>query len=139
MRRIVIDTNLYIDWLNAGKHEAVLFRRDAVKYMSAVVMMELFAGASSEPDRKRLRGIMASFAKTGRILLPSIVVYEEAGNVLRKLQASRGYNPTGASSLVNDVLIALSARSIGATVITQNERDFVSIQGIQSFKLEVVA
>jgi len=102
-------------------------------------MMELSAGASAELDRKRLRGIMASFAKTGRILLPSVVVYEEAGNVLRRLQASRGYNLTGANSLVNDVLIALSARSIGATVITQNERDFVSIQGIQSFKLEVVA
>jgi predicted nucleic acid-binding protein len=45
MRRAVIDTNLYIDWLNAGRHEDVLFRRDAVKYLSAVVMLELYAGA----------------------------------------------------------------------------------------------
>ncbi len=44
MRRLVIDTNLYIDWLNAGRHEAALFQRDAVKYLSAVVMLELYAG-----------------------------------------------------------------------------------------------
>jgi hypothetical protein len=32
----------------------------------------------------------------------------------------------------------LSARSIGATVITQNERDFTAIQSIRPFKLSVV-
>jgi len=44
MRRVVIDTNLYIDWLNAGRPEGVLFQRDAVRYLSAVVMLELYAG-----------------------------------------------------------------------------------------------
>jgi hypothetical protein len=32
------------------------------------------------------------------------------------------------------VLIALSARSIGATVVTQNERDFRAIQTIRPFR-----
>ena len=40
-------------------------------------------------------------------------------------QIAKRYTLSGAYGLVNDVLIALSARSIGATVITQNERDFV--------------
>ena len=40
MRRIIVDTNLYIDWLNAGKHGPVLFQPDAVKFMSAVVMTD---------------------------------------------------------------------------------------------------
>ena len=40
MRRIIIiDTNLYIDWLNVGRHEDVLFQRDAVSTLSAVVML----------------------------------------------------------------------------------------------------
>jgi predicted nucleic acid-binding protein len=43
-----------------------------------------------------------------------------------------------AYGLVNDVLIALSARSIGATVITQNERDFAAIQTIRPFKMALV-
>ena len=46
MRRVVID-NLHIDWLNEGRHEDVLFQRDAVKYLSTVVVLELYAGAFS--------------------------------------------------------------------------------------------
>jgi predicted nucleic acid-binding protein len=139
MHRVVIDTNLYIDWLNTGDHEAVLFQRDAVKYLSAVVVMELSAGAFSHRDRKLLRGIVGSFARAGRILLPSSAVYEDAGDVLRQLQQSLGYDLARAYSLANDVLIALSVRSIGATVVTQNKKDFEAIQRIRSFKLSVVA
>ncbi len=138
MRRVVIDTNLYIDWLNAGRHEGVLFQRDAVKYLSAVVMLELHAGAFSPRDRRVVRGVVAAFDRTDRILVPSGAVYEDAGHVLRALQASRGYQVAGVPSLVNDVLIALSARSIGATVVTSNARDFVAIREVRPFKLTVV-
>jgi predicted nucleic acid-binding protein len=137
MLRLVVDTNLYIDWLNAGRHEAVLFQRDAVKYLSAVVMMELYAGAFSTHDRRLLRQVTTAFRKAGRILLPSAGVYEEAGGVLRALRG-RGYNPASPSSLVNDVLIALSARTIGAVVYSQNERDFAAIQSVRPFKLAVI-
>jgi predicted nucleic acid-binding protein len=39
---------------------------------------------------------------------------------------------------VNDVLIALTARSIGATVVTRNERDFALVRSLRRFELEVV-
>ena len=135
MERVVIDTNIYVDWLNEWRHEAALFRREAVKYLSAVVLMELSAGAFSARDRRLVQEVTSAFAKAGRILLPTVTIYEEAGDVLRRLQESRGYTVASAYGLVNDVLIALSARSIGATVITQNERDFVAIQTIRPFKL----
>ncbi len=138
MRRVVIDTNLYIDWLNAGRHEAVLFEPGVVKYLSAVVMMELLAGTTSDRDRKLLNGVTGTFGKLGRIVTPSMTAYKEAGEVLRRLQILRGYNLRRAYSLVNDVLIALSARSIGATVITQNERDFIAIRDVRPFKLTIV-
>lgn len=139
MRRIVIDTNIYVDWLNRGKHEEVLFQREAVKYLSAVVMMELSAGAFSVRDRRLIRTVTTAFAKAGRILVPTVAIYDEAGDVLRRLQIAQRYTLSGAYGLVNDVLIALSARSIGATVITQNERDFVAIQAIRPFKLTVIS
>ena len=138
MERVVIDTDVYVDWLNDGRHESVLFRRGAVKYLSAVVLMELSAGAFSLRDRRFLREVAAAFAKTHRILVPTASVYEEAGDVLRRLQSSRGYTLAGAYGLANDVLIALSARSIGAAVVTQNERDFVAIQTIRPFKIALV-
>jgi len=65
-------------------------------------------------------------------------MYQEAGEVLRKLQDSLGYTLASAHGLVNDVLIALSALSIGAVVITQNDRDFATIQKIRPFKLSIV-
>ena len=138
MRRIVIDTNLYIDWLNAGRHEDVLFQRDAVKYLSAVVMLELYAGAVSLHDRRIVRSLVAAFDRADRVLVPSGTVYEDAGHVLRALQESRGSHVAGFHSLVNDVLIALSARMIGATIVTSNARDFTAIRTIRPFKLNVV-
>ena len=138
MRRVVVDTNLYIDWLNEGRHEDVLFQRDAVKYLSTVVVLELYAGAFSPRDRRVLRGVVSAFERADRMLVPSGAVWEEAGHVLRALQASRGSVGAGYPSLVNDVLIALSARAIDATVTTSNERDFAAIRRVRPFKLAIV-
>ena len=139
MRRLIIDTSLYIDWLNDGRHESILFQPDAVKFMSTVVMMELLAGAYSVHDRTRLHDLFATFTKLGRIVAPSSATYQEAGDVLRQLQTVHGYNLQKSRSLTNDVLIALSARTIGGSVVTQNKRDFLAIQSIRAFKLSLVA
>ncbi len=56
MRPVVIDTNIYIVWFNAGRHEDVLFQRDAVKHLSAVVLMELRAGAFAVRRRGQVTG-----------------------------------------------------------------------------------
>jgi hypothetical protein len=138
MQRIIIDTNVYIDWINDGLYEAVIFQREAVKHLSAIVMMELAAGAFSLRDRRIVRDVASAFARVGRILAPTISMYQEAGEVLRQLQESLDYTLASAHGLANDVLIALSARSIGALVITQNERDFSAIQRIRPFKLAIV-
>src|SRR3972149_4104130 len=57
--------------------DVVVSQAGAVKYLSAIVMMELLAGAFSAQDRKVLHGVKAAFAKTDRILLPTVAVYEE--------------------------------------------------------------
>ena len=138
MRRVVIDTNIYVDWINHGRHEPILFAPETVKYLSAVVLMELRAGAFSRSDRRLLRRLETAFDRAGRLLTPSRGVFAEAGDALRKLQADRGYAVAGGHSIVSDVLIALSARSIGATVVTQNERDYRAIQSVRPFRLAVV-
>jgi predicted nucleic acid-binding protein len=138
MRRLVIDSGVYIDWLSSRRHEDVLFGRGNVKYLSAVVLMELRAGAFSVRDRRLLKRLETTFLGAGRILAPTVAVFAQAGEVLRRLQSDRGYNVERSHSIVNDVLIALSARSIGAAVATQNERDFRAIQTIRSFSLELV-
>jgi predicted nucleic acid-binding protein len=138
MRRLVIDTNVYIDWFNAGLHEEILFQRDMVKHLSAVVLMELRAGAFSPSDRRLVQRVERAFAKAGRILVPSRAVFAEAGDALRRLQADRGFHIETSHSIVADVLIALSAQSIGATVVTQNERHYRAIQAIRPFQLVII-
>ena len=138
MRRLVIDTNIYIDWFNAGRHEDFVFQRDAVKHLSAVVLMELRAGALSARDRRLVQRVESAFQKAGRVLVPTRAVFIEAGDALRRLHTNRSYRIETSHSIVNDVLIALSARSIGATVVTQNEGDYRAIQTVSSFRLLVV-
>jgi predicted nucleic acid-binding protein len=135
MRRLVIDTNIYIDWFNAGRYEEILFAREGIKHLSAVVLMELRAGAFSVRDRRLVQRVESAFVKAGRILLPARAVFVDAGDVLRRLQVKRGFQ---IETIVNDVLIALSARSIGATVVTQNERHYRAIQSIRDVQLLVV-
>jgi predicted nucleic acid-binding protein len=138
MRRVVIDTNIYIDWFNAGRHDDILFQGDAVKHLSAIVLMELRAGAFSASDRRLVRRVEAAFETAGRILVPSRAVFVDAGDALRRLQAEQGFHLATSHSIVNDVLIALSARSIGATVVTQNESHYRAIQAVRPFQLVVV-
>jgi hypothetical protein len=138
MRRVVIDTNVYVDWINRGQHEAVLFQPETVKYLSAVVLMELRAGAFSPSDRRLLQRLQTAFERAGRVLTPSRGVFAEAGDALRRLQADRVYKIGASHSIANDVLIALSARSIGATLVTQNERDYRAIQAVRPFRLVIV-
>ena len=121
-----------------GRGEAEMFQRDAVKHLSALVLMELRAGAFALRDRRLVQRVESSFAKAGRILVPSQTVFVEAGDALRRLQESRGFRLETSHSIVNDVLIALSARSIGATVVTQNEGDYRAIQAVRPFQLLVV-
>jgi len=75
-----------IDWFNAGRHEDILLQRDAVKHLSAVVLMELRAGAFALRDRRLVQRVESAFARAGRILVPSQAVFVEAGDALRRPQ-----------------------------------------------------
>jgi predicted nucleic acid-binding protein len=138
MQKLVVDTNVYIDYFNDGQHEDILTQPRTVKYMSTVVLMELLAGVSSPQERRLLLDLEADFRKKRRILTPSAAVFADAGEVLRRLRLERGFRLSASNTIVNDVLIALSARSIGAAVATQNERDYLAIQAVRPFKLRIV-
>ena len=138
MHRRILDTNIYIDWLNAGAHQELIFEPGTVKLLSAVVMMELFAGADVRKDKMRLEDLANTFRKLSRIVTPSEQVYAEAGRVIQTLRTRLHFDIQRQRSIVNDILIALSARSIGAEVVTQNQVDYLAIQKVIPFKLRIV-
>jgi predicted nucleic acid-binding protein len=135
VKKIVLDTNVYIDWLNRGQHETVMLGPGLVRYLSTVVVMELRAGVGHRASRDAVDALTRGYRSAGRLVAPSSEVFERAGAVLRKLKLA-GHNVRDAS-LCNDVLIALTARSIGATVVTANAVDFAAIQQAEPFAFEL--
>jgi len=79
------------------------------------------------------------FERARRVVVPTHRVWKDAGAVLatlwNRLPAVRSRVTRG---LVNDALIALTARSIGAAVVTRNEKDFRLVREVRTFNLEIV-
>lgn len=138
MLKVLPDTNVLIDWLNEGGYGEILLARGVLKYLSAVVLLELESGAFSRRDQRVVGQLVRAFEQAGRIVVPFAADYREAGKLLRKLQQEKGYDLHKAYSLANDVLIALSARRVGAMVLTQNAKDFEAIREFLDFPLMVV-
>lgn len=136
LRKVLIDTNVYINWLNRGLHEDIMLGRGLTRYLSGVVLMELAVGARTLPARRALGQLARAYRTGGRFIGLQPDTLAQAGEVLQRLH-DRGHQVRRAS-LVNDVLVALSARALGATVLTM-DRDFLAVQSIVDFKCELIA
>jgi predicted nucleic acid-binding protein len=135
MRKKLIDTNIFIDRFADPDRFADIFTAEGTVYLSSVVLMELRAGAHLPSAIKAVDAIESFFRGVSRIITPQHIDFRMAGEILAKLQREKGYELKKTASLANDCLIATSARNLGATVVTQNARDFVAISEV--FKLEI--
>ena len=136
MKKALFDTNLYVGWFNEGLHEALLLGPGLVRYLSSVVQMELRVGAATRSSRRLLDQLVRAHKASERLVTPSTSVFDEAGLVIRALRMAG--REVRQASLVNDVLIALTARTLGATVYTADGMDFAAIRAVRDFSLEVV-
>jgi len=140
---LVFDTSVYVTILRDREFAGAFrerYRRDVPRtHICSVVIQELLAGARTSQHRRFAAALYEPFERVGRVVTPTHRVWKDAGAVLAglwtRLPAARSRVARG---LGNDVLIALTARSIGATVITRNGRDFRLVQQVRPFELEVV-
>jgi predicted nucleic acid-binding protein len=100
---------------------------------SSVVIAELRRGAT-EPDEAAL---VSEMEKNHAILTPTTNNWLESGAILAKIRGDHGFEPHKLRDLHFDVLIALTARTHGARLITSNRADFELIRKYRAFKLEV--
>lgn len=135
LRKVVLDTNVYVDWLNDKLHDGLVLAPGLVRYLSAVVQMELRTGARTPRARRAVDELVRAYRGGRRIVVPTARAFDEAGRALRELR-DRGVEVRRAS-LVNDVLIAQSARAIGAMVITR-DRDYETLKAVFDFGLQVL-
>jgi predicted nucleic acid-binding protein len=124
---ILFDSSLYIKALR-GDGTLLLERwaRKSPLWLSAVVLEELYAGASAD-DHRALARLERDFERAGRTLVPSLGDWALAGKVLGRLAQKYGYERIGRSRLTNDALIAASAARMGIVVLTANQRDFAQL------------
>jgi predicted nucleic acid-binding protein len=140
MPSVLLDTSIYIATLRSDDEADFVLRKYAAYliWLSAVVLQELYAGAASDQIRKVER-LEHDFDKARRILVPSVNDWIDTGRLLAKVAAKYQYEEIGRSRLTNDALIAMSARRLGITLVTVNERDFARIAAVRAFNYEVLS
>jgi len=74
--------------------------------------------------------------RVGRVVTPTAGTWERAGDLLGRLRRREPHSRSRVPLLWNDALIALSARQIGATLVTSNLRDFELLRRHLRFELE---
>jgi predicted nucleic acid-binding protein len=130
---IVFDSSVLIDQIRTNCYLDRMLNLTGVVRNSAVVLAELWRGANSPVDRQ----VIQELEELHPILKPTEKNWLESGKILAKIFADKGYEPKKLRDLHFDVLIALTARSHGAKLITSNRADFELIREYREFELEV--
>lgn len=135
--KAILDTSVLIPFINQRIAHPVL-SIDIGKpllHLSAVVLAELYAGALDIRTIKLLDKLYKTFHDVNRIIIPYSSDWQTAGKIIAKLGGKYGYEDRFLSKIQNDVLIALSARQVGAFVVTNNTKDFLRIKEFLNFNL----
>lgn len=125
----LFDTNIYIGDLSdtIPETQTQLWRNQYVIRLSPIVHHELLRGA------KEKRWVDEIKQKTVMTPAPTANMWEKSAEVLRELVIKFGLNEQ-MFRLQNDVLLALTARHVGALVISQ-DKHFLEIAKIIPFHL----
>ena len=126
----LIDSNVYLHgFRDLGFGE--ILRQFHLKHLprlvlSAVVAHELLVGAANAGRERSLRrGLVEPFRTRQRLHVPARQTWEMAAKIDRRLRKQINLEPKlRTRSFANDILIAASARELGAIILTENSADF---------------
>lgn len=130
---VIIDSSVFIDQFRTNCHRERFDSIDELVRTSAVVLAELWRGASTAREQTVLRGLERRYP----ILTPTEKNWLESGEILGRMVVDHGFEGRKVRDLHFDVLIALTARMHGARLITSNRSDFELIQSYRDFRLEI--
>ena len=130
---VIFDSSIVIDQIRTNRHLDRILRIDGLVRNSSVVLAELWRGVAVPVDRKTVE----FFERNYPTLTPTTNNWLESGQILARMRADHGFESVKLRDLHFDVLIALTARSYGAKLITSNRADFELIREYRDFELEV--
>jgi predicted nucleic acid-binding protein len=140
MRAVTLDTSVYIEVLRRPAGAGAALRRltaGAAVWLTAVVLEELYAGARGA-QRRAVERLEADFDQAGRLLVPTLDDWRQAGLLLACLAERYGYEQIGRGRLTNDALIAMVSARNGLTLLTTNRRDFARLSEFCPLRWELV-
>lgn len=125
--KVLLDTNVFIDYLRADLHADWIFGgvSNIIRFLSSIALIELRIGADTPRRQRAVDHIQAAFPPS-RLIAPLPQLFDQAGRLFRILYGD-GSGLQDRLGPVNDLLIALTARQIGATVLTSNLEEFHQI------------
>ena len=130
---VIFDSSVFIDQFRTDCFRERIDSLDELVRNSAVVLAELWRGATTATERATLRTLERKYPA----FTPTEKNWLESGEILNAIQRDHGFEGRKVRDLHFDVLIALTARSCGARVITSNRANFELIREYRDFKLEV--
>ncbi len=136
----LLDSKLYIQAFTRDADPSAFraFHRATLPQLvlSAVVIHELLAGAQSPGHHRQILGLVEPFRVRGRIHVPTLTTWQLAAQLDRDLRGLGGYaGSLRLRSFANDLLLAATARELGATIVTNNLADFRLIARVAPIKV----
>ena len=118
---LLLDTDVLIDYLR-GQAKAVTFIDGLTDHqiLSAITVAELYAGVRDGPERTALDAFVAAF----EVVPVDDAIAIQGGLYRRDFGKSHGVG-------LADALIAATAESRGATVVTFNQKHFPMLMSVQ--------
>ncbi|HEX7668937.1 MAG TPA: type II toxin-antitoxin system VapC family toxin [Polyangiaceae bacterium] len=125
----VLDTNVYVaalrDERTFDRLVEMLARVMPHVWLSSVVEYELLSGARGDAGRATVQRLLRPLVRAGRRTAPAEADWERAG--IAESEIWDAMPSQRSKPLANDLLIACTARRIGAKIVTENRRDFALI------------
>ena len=121
---LLFDAGVYIRFSRGEAYawlgeDARVFERTI---LTAVVAAELYAGARDHQEKRALDELCRAHRSLGRLSSPPATAWIEAGILLRRARST--FRQIDFVHHFRDLLVALEAAREGATLVTENVRDF---------------
>ena len=139
---VLLDTNVYLDALKSATG-ATRFERQFLPlvfqtYLSSVVVEELYAGALDDGAVRLVERQVGALERVGRLVTPLFEDWKKAGKLVALITRREPGRKPKVQQMLNDILLALSARRMGADLYTLNREDFKLIRRYQPFSLKLL-
>ena len=125
--KCMFDTNVYISFIRDRSHSTELQRRGTVKYLSAIVLTELWAGTKTKKAKKLINQLQKPYLRAGRVVTLGANNFIAMGQFFADLPSQYDTLAKNAG-FVNDVHLAFTTLSIGSLLYTEDKTHFQIIK-----------